>query len=100
MSLTFPAYEINWFYGLNEKYKIPTAPNDGYRIFPADLAPPSLLAWLKKEHRETEYLNMGPEMGSPDGLYWTMWGWNSYPKSYDTPYDWRARFLAKNRDTN
>jgi hypothetical protein len=76
---TFPAAELNWLYGLDDKYRIQAGNNSAYKVYPADLLPPSVRKWVKRNYRDTEYVNMGPWIGASDGLFWLFWGWNSLP---------------------
>jgi len=93
MDVSFPETEINWLHGLPEKYRVPT---ETYNIYPVDLLPPSLAKWVRENYRDTEFLNMGPSMGSSQGMYWAIWGWNSRPReSGIADTDWRHTILAK-----
>jgi hypothetical protein len=59
--------------------------------------PESMKEWVLKAYPGTQYVNMGPWMGEPNGMLWMMWGWNSYPKtSSDEGADWRRMIRGVN----
>lgn len=98
---SIPASEINWFYGLDKKYKIQYGNSSAYTAYSVNLLPPTLKQWVYEKSPTTQYINMGPSMGTSDGLIWSIWGWDILPKkSGSQNANWQDSILADIQKTS
>ncbi len=91
---SIPESEVNWLYGIDDKYKI-YMKNGISSVYPIEILPPRLKQFVKEKSLSTEYINMGPAVGCSEGMIWTIWGWNSIPnESSSENADWSAYIMA------
>lgn len=50
------------------------------RVYAIAHLPESLYTWVMNTFPGTQYVNLGPSMGVPNGMLWRIWGWYAYPK--------------------
>jgi hypothetical protein len=94
-SNNLPESEVNWLYGIDRKYRITMNSGIG-SVYPVDILPPKLRGFVKRQSLSTEFINMGPSMGCPDGMVWSIWGWKSLPTdSSDRDADWHNTIVAQ-----
>ena len=92
---SLPESEVNWLYGIDKKYKIKLR-HEINTVYPVDILPPKLREFVKRQNISTDYVNMGPVMGTSDGMEWHIWGWKALPmKSSSENADWEIMILAK-----
>lgn len=91
----FPEDEIQNPYGKREEFGVQASPSSAYKLIPTYLLFGSLKTWVLKTHPETQFVNMGPSMGVPEGMMWRIWGWNTLPNEYDTRNaDWSQSIIG------
>ena len=66
-------------YRIKEKYGVQL--KDNTKVYDIDILPPTLKKWVKEKSRYTDYINIGPERGTANGMIWRVWGWNSLPNN-------------------
>lgn len=93
--ISIPESEVKWLYGINDTYKIKMDDGIG-SIYPVAILPPILGKFVKEQDRYTEYINIGPTMGRPDGMDWKIWGWNALPTTSSSKHaTWDTTIIAK-----
>ncbi len=90
-----PDSEVLWLYGLDEKYKIKTPDGKG-SVYPVDLLPPKLRAFVKRQSYYLDFIHIAPARGSEDYTYCRIWGWNVLPTKFEVAdADWSTTFKRK-----